>query len=146
MAAPTTLEQVAALAAALGIGGIASKLLDRWSAKAEEARREPADMTRAAAEFQNALTGGAKELIDHLVSETERLSARTDELQSKADAAKAAADEAKDAARALQQAHQRCEVELAAQRAVGADLQRQIDLLMSGPVASYGPRLPGGQT
>lgn len=122
--------------------GLGSKVLDMWGQRRAQMRREPADLTAAAAEFQKALTGGARELIDHLVSETVRLGGRTDELQAKADAAKHAADEARDVARALEQAHARCEAELASQRRVTARQQRQIDKLMEGPVAGYGQAPP----
>lgn len=137
MAAPT-IEQIATLAATLGVGGIAAKVIDWLAKRHSEARKEPADLTRAAADFQEALTGGGKELIEEFRREFRYLRGRVVDLQSEVDKGKAETAESRmdaAAARALAEAaqadHARCQAEL-------KELKDKIDELMAGPVATYG--------
>jgi chromosome segregation ATPase len=109
MASPS-IEQIASLAAALGLGGIVTKGLEWWGRRQDAHRREPAAMTRASAELMDSLSDGGKELLDEFRREFRYLRGRVAELQ-------AEVDEAKRVAEAAKGDHARCQAEVEALKA-----------------------------
>jgi hypothetical protein len=129
MATPS-IEQVTALAAALGLGGIVTKAFGWWTHRQNAQRREPASMTRAAAELMDSLSDGGKELLDEFRTEFKYLRRRVVELQALADEGRAEAIAARKLAEDAQADHSKCQAEL-------LELRDRIDVLMAGPVATY---------
>ena len=124
MAAPS-IEQITALAAALGLGGVLKAGLDWWSKRHDAHRREPAAMTRASAELMDSLSDGGKELLDEFRREFRYLRSRVAELQNEV-------DEAKRVAAAAKGDHARCQAEVEA-------LKAQIERLVNAPTVEAKP-------
>jgi chromosome segregation ATPase len=133
MASPS-IDHLIQVAGALGLGGAVVKALELLARRKGAERREPANMTRAAAELSSALSEGSTELLDEFRREFRYLRGRVSELQTELDQGKADTAAALALAEAAQGDHARCQAEV-------KELKAQIDVLMAGPVATYGPRL-----
>lgn len=113
----STAEQVAVVLTSLGLGGVAVKLIEVWNARNSEHRKEPADMTRAAAELQEAMSEGSQDLLAEFRKEFRFLRGRVVDLQRDADAARNEAKLARGLAESAVADHALCQIEVKALRA-----------------------------
>lgn len=102
----TITEQFAALATALGVGGLLTKGLDLWSKRADAKRHEPADLIRSLSELSGTLSEGGQHLAQGFIEEFKFLRREVADVRDVAAKLRIKVDECQDK-------HEACEGEVA---------------------------------
>lgn len=140
-----TIEEVSGWAVLIISGSFGTELLRWWTRRRAEhtQQREPVGMTRAAAEFSEALSGGSTDLLKEFRREFRFLRRRAMELQrgvdtanSKATAAEGRAKIAERLAEEAKAEHERCESKLSAMR------DEIAAMVASSRIAAFGEPVP----
>jgi hypothetical protein len=127
------IEQVAAVAAALGVGGLLKGLFDWWRDRQTKAVLAPAALTSANAEFQTAVSHAARDLLTDYRDQLKYVRERCDGLEAKVDVCEARHADCEGSVRSLTQRLDESEQDR-------SSLKAAIDGLLAGhPPATYGP-------
>lgn len=127
------IEQVAAVAAALGVGGLLKAAFDWWRDRQTKAVLAPAALTSANAEFQTAVSDAARDLLKDYRDQLRYVRERCDGLEEKVDACEARHAGCEEAVRSLTARLDDSERDRGRQR---AEIEQ---LLADHPAATYGP-------
>lgn len=126
-------EQIAALATAIGLGGLLSKAVDLWVARGKARRQEPADLIRSLSELSGTLSEGGQKLVAGFIEEFTYLRKELGRLREKVEECEGK--------------HEGCEVKVAeltarldASEQQRAKVSREIEtMLAEHPAADYAP-------
>jgi hypothetical protein len=134
----TWVQEAAALASAMGLGGLLKAGFDAWRAKIVGRAKEPAALITSNAEFAAALSDAAKKLLEDYRNQLTFVRGRCNELEEKVDACEGRHADCEGKIRDFEHRLDESERDR-------LSLQLRIDRLMEEhPPADYGPTLIRG--